>query len=114
MLVLDAINEAEEVDSFALQLESLVDLAAFAPIRVIMTCRSEYWKFFEKTLKTQQYTSVLDGVLSKFSEQEYETAIPIYLRHYRLRVRIEASAWESLRRPLLLRFFCEAYGAPSS
>lgn len=114
VLIIDGVNEAPDYLAMNRELQELLKLVGDAPISVLLSSRIEYWPSFEPLFALSDATQVTVGELSNFSDEELEAAVPAYLAHYNLQVRFERGARERLRRPLLLRFFCEAFGNPSA
>lgn len=113
VLILDGINENTNPSKMKSNLKQLGELAKNTPVRILITSRTEYWEHYSEIFQSGSRVEITSGGLGKFSEEEQAIAIPVYLDHYKLHVRLESKAWDQLRRPLLLRFFCEAYGDPS-
>ncbi|HXA17665.1 MAG TPA: restriction endonuclease [Thermoanaerobaculia bacterium] len=112
VVILDGINEASDQERLKRNLAELSELAISAPARVLLTSRAEYWARYQSALPLLRDSEVVEGALGRFTDDEQRLAVQVYLDYYRLKVRLEGSAWEQLKRPLLLRFFCEAYGNP--
>jgi hypothetical protein len=110
-IIFDGINENIHPSNMKLNLGSLIEFAKTSPVKVLITSRIEYWDYYSDIV-AGDYINIISARLTKFTEDEHAIAIPVYLDHYRLDVRLENRAWEQLKRPLLLRFFCEAYSVP--
>ncbi len=94
----------------------LETLTRYHHVRVLMTCRSEFLE--------QRFGALLSGPLKpslqlseahgqRFDNYEHRELVARYFRFFRVRPRrVSRSVTDFLRRDvLLLRFFCEAYGA---
>lgn len=117
VLVIDGLNEHPDVRAFAGQLEHLLEtLVRFPHVRVLMTCRSEFLE--------QRFGGLLSGPVApvlhlseahghRFEDEQYRELVARYFRFFKVRPsRVSKRVIEFLQRDvLLLRFFCEAYGA---
>jgi len=112
VIIFDGVNENSSPAQMRKNLQALYDVVVNSPTRALITSRVEYWNYYSDILTHDGFSRVTGGKLAKFTEDEHETAIPVYLDHYKIDVRLESRAWEQLKRPLILRFFCEAYGNP--
>jgi len=117
VLVIDGLNEHPDVRAFAGQLEHLLEtLVRYPHVRVLMTCRSEFLEQRFGTLLSGPSAPVLH--LSKahgqrFEDEQYRELVARYFRFFKVWPRrVHRRVIDFLRRDvLLLRFFCEAYGA---
>lgn len=117
VLVIDGINEHPDVRVFAGQLEHLLEtLVRYSYVRVLMTCRSEFLE--------QRFGALLSGPVApvlhvstahgqRFDDEQYRELVVRYFRFFKVHpTRVARPVIEFLQRDvLLLRFFCEAYGA---
>jgi hypothetical protein len=117
VLVIDGLNEHPDVRTFAGQLEHLLEtLVRYPHVRVLMTCRSEFLE--------QRFGTLLAGPLApflhvsrahgqRFEDDQFRELVARYFRFFKVRPRhVSPRVIEFLQRDvLLLRFFCEAYGA---
>lgn len=117
VLVIDGLNEHPDVRAFAGQLEHLLEtLVEYPYVRVLMSCRSEFLR--------QRFGALLSGPLEsalhlseahgqRFDDNQYGELVARYFRFFKVRPKFVArNVIEFLRRDvLLLRLFCEAYGA---
>jgi hypothetical protein len=117
VLVIDGLNEHPNVRTFAGQLEYFLEtLIPYPYVRILMTCRSEFLE--------QRFGSLLSGSLApvlyvsgahgqRFDEEQHCELVARYFRFFKVRPRrVIPYAIDFLRQDvLLLRFFCEAYGA---
>ncbi|MFL6232056.1 MAG: restriction endonuclease [Thermoanaerobaculia bacterium] len=111
VIIIDGINESVDPFAFANNLHSFLAEIEHVTIRIMITCREEYWGLFRGI---DQYISVTlrDG-LGFFTGKERDLAIRKYFTHYQISTSLNAEPLQALRDPLLLRFFCEAYGKRS-
>lgn len=117
VLVIDGLNEHPDVRKFAGQLEHLLEtLVRYPHVRVLMTCRSEFLE--------QRFGALLSGPLApvihlskahgqRFEDEHYRELVVRYFRFFKVRPRrVSRHVVDLLQRDvLLLRFFCETYGA---
>jgi NAD-dependent SIR2 family protein deacetylase len=108
---LDAINENRDIPRLNLTLYHTINEISDTRLRFVVTCRDMYWGFFENA-QWQQFIAVsLKGNLYEFSSHEQESAIDKYFKFYGIEVELGREARKRCSHPLLLRFFCEAYGS---
>ncbi len=112
VIIFDGVNENANPAQMRKNLQALHDVVVNSPARALITSRVEYWNYYSDIFMRDGLSRITGGKLAKFTEAEHERAIPAYLDHYKIEVRLESRAWEQLKRPLILRFFCEAYGNP--
>lgn len=117
LLLIDGLNEHPDVRGFAGQLEHLLEtLMRYPHVRVLMTCRSEFLE--------QRFGALLSGPIAptlhvssahgqRLEDEQHSELVERYFQFFKVRRNLVASSvLEFLRRDvLLLRFFCEAYGA---
>lgn len=117
VLVIDGLNEHPDIRTFAGQLEHMLEVLSKYPyVRVLMTCRSEFLE--------QRFGSLLSGPLApylhvskahgqRFDDAQFQELVARYFRFFKVRPsRVFSSVVSFLQRDvLMLRFFCEAYGA---
>lgn len=117
VLVIDGLNEHPDARGFAGQLEHLLEtLVRYSHVRVLMTCRSEFLE--------QRFGALLAGRIGpmlyhssahgqRFDDDQYRRLVSRYFRFFNvLSNRVDPRVIAFLQRDvLLLRFFCEAYGA---
>ena len=118
LIIIDGINEsAAEPKIMQDALRELLIQATLHRVKVCVTCRTDFWKFYRASFwgeytwrETSSSTRVIRGEdLPLFPEQDFETIVDCYFRHFDIQGRLVDEAWERCRHPLLLRFFCEAY-----
>lgn len=118
VVIFDGINEHPDIGHFADALEKVIErLLSFSFVKVIVTCRSEYFSERFSNLRTATFSDSIHEV------QEIQREMPelhrhrmrmAYFRFFRLQPSyMSSTVCQTLERdPLLLRFFCEAYGDP--
>lgn len=109
---LDGINETPDIPRFNRALTATVRLFSSVRVRFVATCRDVFWTFFEAAPWASTVGATFHGRLAAFSDDEYNRASEAYLAPYRIRALLGDQARLHCRHPLLLRFFCEAYGDP--
>lgn len=110
-ILIDGINENRRLSTLDASIESLLDWTRNKRVRVIITCRDIYWGFFSFDNWSHHVQRVVREKLNQFSGTEYDFALPLYLEHYNINCNLAETAKEACHHPLLLRFFCEAYGS---
>lgn len=117
ILVIDGLNEHPDYRAFAGQLEHLLEtLVGYSYVRVLMTCRSEFLE--------QRFGTLLSGPLEpvlhiskahgqRFDDDQYRELVTSYFQFFKVRPRLVSKRVTDFLQQdiLLLRFFCEAYGA---
>ncbi len=112
-IFIDGINECRNIEDMENNIFSFLEWSKEHRIKVTMTCRDIYWKFFDSD-KWEQFTFKKKyNELYQFSKSETDNAIKLYLEHYKIKCTLKENAYESCKHPLLLRFFCEAYNDPN-
>jgi len=114
LVFLDAMNEHRDLDLLNTAITHFLLEIRGKPVIVIASCRDVYWSFFyTSTWPTFQW-SKLDLNLDVYSSGELERAVKAYFDFYNIDASLSEEAKDKLSHPLILRFFCEAYGDPSS
>lgn len=108
---IDGINENRHLAELDTSIALFLNWARSHRIRIVLTCRDIYWGFFDFERWGHNVSQVFREQLNQFSSSEYEFALPLYLEHYNIDCRLADVAKEACHHPLLLRFFCEAYGS---
>ncbi len=117
VLVIDGLNEHPRIGEFAGQLEHMLEeLSRLSHVRVLMTCRSEFLR--------ERFGQLLSGRLGpmlhvseahgqRLDDDEHRELLATYFRFFRVKPSLVAPRVRDLLRRdvLLLRFFCDAYGA---
>jgi hypothetical protein len=106
----DGINEARNVRVADTAVVRLLEALHGLRFRITLTCRDIYWEFFDYAEWSHFVQTTCRDALDIFSHAEYAYALPLYLKHFRIKCDLRDEALEQCQHPLLLRFFCEAYG----
>lgn len=107
-ILIDGINENSNLPLFVRLLRGFIDKIEGKRIKLILSCRNLFWDLFAANLKESLFENrILE--LDKFTQQEEKQAIQLYFNRFKIQANFETSNISSLRNPLLLRFFCEAY-----
>lgn len=114
LVVIDALNEHRDFDVVTTAISHFMNEVAGLPVVILASCREVYWPFFDTSLWPAMQWKLFDKRLDLFSTTESERAITAYFDHYHIVARLAKQAKDKLSHPLILRFFCEAYGDPSS
>lgn len=112
IFIIDGLNENPMPDVFASHLEVFLDLVLqYDCVKVLMTCRTEYYKerfasldaaFNDRMLK-------IEGLNEHFREEEEQKLLHNYLEYFRIKANITHHVKEALCEDLLLlRIFSEA------
>jgi hypothetical protein len=110
VVFLDGINEHRDIPGFDEALLKLLEWSRRHRLKIIATCRDIYWGFFSSTLLEPHLHTVHREELNTFLPREYGSALPLYFEHYSLSCELAKRAKVACHHPLILRFFCEAYG----
>jgi Domain of unknown function (DUF4062) len=106
-VVVDGINESANLPLFIKLLRNFLPKLISKRIKLILSCRDIFWDLFLPGVRSYLFEEALP--LNEFSEQEWRQAISLYFERFRVDAKLNERAALSLRNPLLLRFFCEAY-----
>jgi len=107
-ILIDGINENSNLPLFIRLLRDFIVQIEDKRIKIILSCRNIFWDLFSATLKPSLFkTKTIE--LNDFNEQEINQAIRLYFKRFNIQSSFDAINLLSLRNPLLLRFFCEAY-----
>lgn len=110
LIFLDAMNEHRDLDVLNVAMTHLLLEIRGKPVVVIASCRDIYWPFFDTSMWPKHQWSQLNSDIGLFSSIEFERAVNAYFAHYHISATISSEAKKKLAHPLILRFFCEAYG----
>jgi len=110
LIVIDGINEHYDPGKFNIAIKSFVRRFYNLPVRFLISCRDIYWRFFEDDWWSRHSNEIYRDELKSFRANEFKKALPKYLDAFYIDVMLEGAARQHLCHPLLLRFFCEAYG----
>lgn len=117
IIILDGINEHRDLSGFAERLEEFVACALESVfVRIVITCRSEYYNARFPNMMSSSFASSVyrvEDIGTRISKAHRRWMVCQYLRHYGIdRTALSEKVRATLElEPLLLRFFCEAYGA---
>lgn len=117
VLIIDGLNEHHRISEFAEQLEQFIEAVIEHPhLKLFLTCRSEFFQQrFGKLAKgpLAAHTFLLEANEHRLEEERYDEMLAGYFKFFKVRAEmVSEQVIESLKSDiLLLRFFCEAYGA---
>lgn len=120
IILIDAINEHPDLSVFAKELERFIQTCIRYPrIRVIFTCRSEFFDVRFGNLKTSSFSNQLvieDNIQNRMTYEHKCRMVYGYFDFFKLDVQKMS---DSVRQqfdedPFLLRMYCEAYGDSNS
>ena len=117
-VIFDGINEHPHIPRFSHALEKLInEILQFPFTKVILTCRSEYYKERFQNLTQASFSNHIHHfheINRRMSDWAKKQMMRAYFRHFRIEPGfMSRKVSETLDPdPLLLRFFCEAYGDP--
>jgi len=117
VLILDGLNEHPNGPHFAIELEAFLhEFLAFPMLRILMTCRSEFFEQRFSNLKNSAFAEKLieHRIFGRnFDAEEQDDLISAYFNFFHVQSHLVSQ--DVVKRleddVLLLRFFCEAYGA---
>lgn len=117
VLIIDGLNEHHRISEFSAQLEHFIETVIEYPnIKLLLTCRSEFFQQrFGNLIKEPlaAHTFVLEAHERQRDEERYDEMQQGYFAFFNIQSElVSEQVIESLKSDiLLLRFFCEAYGA---
>ena len=117
VLIIDGLNEHHRISEFSAQLELFIETVIEYPhLKLLLTCRSEFFQQrFGNLLKAplDAHTFMLEAHERQRDEERYEEMQQGYFAFFNIQSElVSEQVIESLKSDiLLLRFFCEAYGA---
>jgi hypothetical protein len=118
VLIVDGINEHRRIANFSIQLESFIEaVMAFPHIKLLLTCRSEFFdQRFGNLLRSPSASRIFlqrSPERERDEDQHYEDLQAGYFAFFIVDTKkVSRQVLHSLKSDiLLLRFFCEAYGA---
>jgi hypothetical protein len=118
IILIDAINEHTDLPVFSQEVEEFIEKCLQYPrVRVIVTCRSEYFEARFANLTKGSFADRLiihREIQRRMSAEHRRRLIEGYLRFFKIAVSFMS---DGVRKqlgedPFLLRIFCEAYGNP--
>lgn len=116
IIIIDAINEHPDVHVFSQEIEELIEKCLTYPrIRVLLTCRSEYFDLRFSNLLASSFAHqfvVEREIQQRMSNQHKKRLLDGYFGFFKIRI---SSMSKHVTRqfeedPFLLRIFCEVYG----
>jgi hypothetical protein len=117
VLIFEGLNEHSRISQFAGELEELIEAALKHPqIRFFLTCRSEYFTQRFGSLTRSSFKSdilLIEPRDQVFGDLARDQLLKGYFKFFEIDSdQVEEQAKDYLKNDtLLLRFFCEAYGA---
>jgi len=112
IFIIDGLNENPQPDVFASNLEVFLELVMqYDCVKVLMTCRTEYYKERFATLDTAFHARMLkiENLNVHFSDEEKQKLLQNYLTYFNIKASIHHYIEDALcDNLLLLRIFCEA------
>lgn len=117
VLIIDGINEHPNVHDFSIQIEDLIERSFRVPnVKILLTCRSEFFSQRFGNLNTAAFSDQIffhESDNWRLGDRHYALMVEAYFQHFELRTDlIPPYVINNLEKDiLLLRFFCEAYGA---
>lgn len=112
ILIIDGLNENPNPEAFSRNLQVFLDaVLQYDCVKVIMTCRTEYYKecfsTFDDAFKDKMIK--IEDLNKHFDEDERIRLLDNYLRYFNITAQFKNSVQERLCNDLLLlRIFCEA------
>lgn len=121
-IVIDGLNENSNIEQFSQELYKFVEkILTKKFIRLIFTCRSEYFEERFKIFKEPSFNQkilMMDNYMERYHRQDKE--LPEYLQNRLLAAyikffKVQSTIFDNVRNQLsndflLLRIFCEVYG----
>jgi len=108
-ILVDALNEARDLETLKQALVELLTAFADLPVRVLCTCRDIYWSFVDDEWTEKVDTAVRTLDMYRYDMEAWPVARQKYFDAYRMQGTLTGDADEKCRHPLLFKFFCEAY-----
>jgi len=114
IIIIDALNESSD-ENFPNALDEFIrDMLNNEFVRIILTCRTEYYNLNFKTIETSitsTYLNKIEGINSKLEEHEKDNLFRKYLSFFNIEWDLfSGRVYEKLvSNFLLLRIFCESY-----
>lgn len=112
VIAIDGINEVGALNEFNAELKIFLDaLCQYESVKVLLTCRSEFFEQRFSTLLDEPFADKIyrvQDLKSNMSEASKERLLKAYFEHFSISLRLSESAANFLKDDLLLlRIFCE-------
>lgn len=114
LIFIDGINENSNTILLKRGLQKIIASSQSRNILFFISCRDLFWDYFRDEFWHDFLYEFAKGRLYNFTKKEFELALKRYLGYYKIVSELRGDALEKCRQPLLLRFFCEAYGSPEA
>lgn len=120
VVIFDGINEHPDIAAFAGEIEKVIEhLLVFPLVKIIITCRSEYFSERFSNLQTASFSDSIhqvEEIHREMPERHRQRMVDAYFKFFKIQSSyISSKVLNTLKNdPLLLRFFCEAYGNPDA
>ena len=117
VLIIDGLNEHHDINLFAEQLEQFIEeVFQHSSLKLFLTCRSE---FFQQRFGNLTKAPLAEHVLlveaneNRLDQEFHDEMLAGYFKFFEIQERlVSPQVLDTLKKDmLLLRFFCEAYGA---
>jgi hypothetical protein len=105
-IIIDGINENSNRPLFIKLLNDFLPKTTTRRIKLILTCRDLLWEPFQNVLNPYLFKGVIN--IANYDLNEWKKAVDLYFTQYNIKCELGHQAENSLKNPLLLRFFCEA------
>jgi len=113
LIFIDGINENSNGLMLKRALQRMLATCLDKDILFCVSCRDIFWDFFSDEFWDEFVFETAKDRLYNFTQKEFGIALERYMSYYRIDCRMQGEALDKCRQPLLLRFFCEAYGDPN-
>lgn len=118
IIAVDGINEIGDLDGFVSELRVFLDaLCQYEFIKIIVTCRSEFFDHKFSDVFEPQFTKHLhriQNLQNEMSEDNKKRLITSYFEHFKIDASLSKSAKQFLKNDLiLLRIFCDIHEGKS-
>lgn len=107
-LIIDGINENSNISFFIRLLKNVLSRVENRRVKIILSCRDLFWDLFAPTIQPYLFENK-PLFIDEFTDNELKVASENYFRYFNISCSLDGDATISLKNPLLLRFFCEAY-----
>lgn len=120
VVIFDGINEHPDLVRFAVAIEKTIEhLLSFSFVKVIITCRSEYFSERFSNLRAATFSGSIHEVKDihrQMPEPHRHRMMNAYFQFFKIKPSYMTSMVQQVLEndPLLLRFFSEAYGDPDA